>query len=429
MNRGSRLQVTGCALAVALLAWAGGCATAKLPTAAEIDSAIAVVAQGVAGGVAAWEQIQALQDAAEEAAATAETEEAEAEPAPVPASADGRAAVAVLGNRETCWHCQALWRPGFEAAAEALLPGCDVVDADKAAAPELYARYRPKAGFSYPLARVFGADGRPRGEFSARGLTAAAFAARVLALCPECAEPAGSSRDDPVAAHVAAVAVGLTRVDPARYGGWGGACPGCDTDARTFALACQGAGVPVKTLIDAQATWPAVLSAVTQAFYGLERGDLMIVYVSGHGGQTAAAGDASETDGRSETLCLYDGPLVDDKVWELVLIARDRGVRVWMITDTCHSGTNYRAAHDYAAAVRGRGAADPDMLHWGGCADGKSSFGTSQGGTFTTALVDAWRSGQSYADWFAGAARRMPQGQRPTCEWTGRDFRHLPAFR
>ena len=232
------------------------------------------------------------------------------------------------------------------------------------------------------------------------------------------------------ARRAAAVICGLTRVDPKAYGGWSGDCPGCDVDAQAFAVACQSEGIPYEMLLNEKASYPLVLAAAKRAIDQLNAGDLLIPYISGHGGQTAAAGDASETDGKSETICLYDGQLVDDKVWELLQKAKAKGVRVWMITDTCNSGSNYRSPHNYTRALKSRlSPSDPQLLHWGGCADGKSSFGSAQGGTFTTALVDSYKKGQSYADWFKSLSRRMPLTQRPAAEFTGDDFQTLPAFR
>ena len=51
-----------------------------------------------------------------------------------------------------------------------------------------------------------------------------------------------------------ALVAGLTAVDPAAYGGWSGACPGCDVDADLFGLLCSEQGLQVKTLHNAQAT-------------------------------------------------------------------------------------------------------------------------------------------------------------------------------
>lgn len=358
----------------------------------------------------------------------------ETTPAQIPAS--GRAVVAVLGNRKTCGYCVKLWKQPLESAVEAELPGADVVDADKTAAPSLYALYRPAAaGFAWPLARVFGKDGRLIGEFSARNLTPAAFAAKVRALCPECAE---APMEDLFRItdlyrsgnNSAAVICGLTRVDPSKYGGWTGDCPGCDVDAQVFAAACESNRVSYELLLNSQCAYPNVLGRARHALTGLTPGGLLILYFSGHGGQVSAAAPG-EADGKDETLCLWDGPLRDDDVWRL-LCEVPQGIRIWMITDSCHSGTNYRGKpHSYAKALRSRSVSqrEPDLLHWGGCADGRYSYGTSQGGTFTTALVDSYIRDQSYAAWFAAAARRMPAAQQATCEFTGDDFRRLPAFR
>jgi hypothetical protein len=245
--------------------------------------------------------------------------------------------------------------------------------------------------------------------------------------CALAGDPGG--RAAPRAGRSAAVVCGLTAVDPARYGGWRGACPGADVDAAVFADLCRQEGAAsVAVLSGARATADGVASAARGAAAGLGDGGLLVLYFSGHGGQAPDPSDPSEADGRSETLCLWDGPLTDNAVWSL-LSQIPAGVRVWMITDSCHSGTNYRAPRPYAPGIRARGAGRvPDLLHWGGCADGQFSYGTSQGGTFTTALVDAYAPGRSYADWFAAAARLMPASQRPTCESTGRDFRADPAF-
>lgn len=225
------------------------------------------------------------------------------------------------------------------------------------------------------------------------------------------------------AQRAAAVICGLTKVDKTKYGGWDGNCPGCDVDAQAWAIACRSEGVPYELLLNEQANYVGIVASAKRACSMLSAGDLLILYISGHGGQVAdVTGD--EADRKDETLCLWDGQLSDDAVWQL-LAQVPKGVRIWMITDTCNSGSNYRAPHSYRAAVED----GPTLLHWGGCADGKSSFGTAQGGTFTTALVDSYKSGQSYADWFATAKRRMPRTQVPTCEFTGGDFQGLTAFR
>lgn len=234
----------------------------------------------------------------------------------------------------------------------------------------------------------------------------------------------------------AAVVAGLTRVDPAAYNGWGGDCPGSDVDAETFALMCEGEGVPFALLRNTGATRAGVLDAARGMVTTLAPDGLLILYFSGHGGQKRQAVSGSEPDGQDETICLWDGQLRDDDVWAM-LKRLPEGMRVWMITDSCNSGTNYRGVHDYAggiaaaAAREGRGESAVSLLHWGGCGDGESSYGSPQGGHFTTALVDAWRRGQSYAEWFEAARRLTPRAQVPTCTALGAavEWRHRPAFR
>ena len=148
---------------------------------------------------------------------------------------------------------------------------------------------------------------------------------------------------------------------------------------------------------------------------------------SGHGGQRKDVG-GDESDGRDETICLYDGQLSDDVVWEMLAYAAKRSVRVWMVTDSCNSGTNYRAVHDYVKA--GKGIPGLSLIHWGGCADGMVSFGSASGGEFTTAMVDAWEDVQSYDSFWNATNAKMPAWkQKPTIEKVGADFGYMEAFR
>lgn len=228
-----------------------------------------------------------------------------------------------------------------------------------------------------------------------------------------------------------AVIGGLTHVDPSAYGGWNGACPGCDVDASTFAVMCKSNRVSYSLLMDEQCTFGTMLNACKYAVSRLKEDGLLILYLSGHGGQVTDTHDASELDRKSETLCLYDGQLVDNKVWELLnTLPPELRLRVWMITDSCNSGTNYRGVHDYTKGLVLRREQLPfTLLHWGGCADGKSSMGSEQGGTFTTAFVDAYVQQDTYGAHAKRIDRLMPITQRPTFVNVGGDFSNRPLFR
>ena len=84
-----------------------------------------------------------------------------------------------------------------------------------------------------------------------------------------------------------------------------------------------------------------MLAAIRAAAKALNKGDLFFMTYSGHGGQVAdASGD--EPDKQDETWCLFDGQLIDDELYhELSKFAA--GVRMLVLSDSCHSGTVTRA--------------------------------------------------------------------------------------
>lgn len=227
----------------------------------------------------------------------------------------------------------------------------------------------------------------------------------------------------------AAVVVSLTAVNPKTYNGWAGACPGSDIDGARVAEACRQAGfTSVVTLTNELATSFRVLSQCALAATALKpaadagKKPLLLLYVSGHGGQVPNL-TGTEQDGMDETLCLYDVPLVDDLLWQ-ALCQVPKGIRVAFISDTCNSGSNYRAPRGYSREIRARASRAPaelkcDFLHIGGCADGFSSYGSAQkGGELTYALFvsSGGPAGKTWRDWFLSAKEQMPRNQVPVFE-------------
>ena len=94
----------------------------------------------------------------------------------------GGATVAIIGNRRTCAYCRTLWAGIDASALSDAVCGAAVIDADATANAAEYAKFKPDGPFSYPLIRVYGADGKLAGEFSGRGLTQAAIIAKVKTL-------------------------------------------------------------------------------------------------------------------------------------------------------------------------------------------------------------------------------------------------------
>ncbi len=115
---------------------------------------------------------------------------------------------------------------------------------------------------------------------------------------------------------------------------------------------------------------PPTLAAIRTAFAELtarvQPGDFVYVHFSGHGSQAPAADPESELDGLDELFLPVDiGPwsdsvghvenaLVDDEIGAMLDALTAKGVDVWVVFDSCHSGTATRAAPSGDEEVRVR---------------------------------------------------------------------------
>src|SRR6185369_8160426 len=134
---------------------------------------------------------------------------------------------------------------------------------------------------------------------------------------------------------------GLNGVSAAAYGGWDGPLAACEFDANDMAAIAKSKGMKSTVLLTKKATRANVLSGLRDAAKALKAGDFFLLTYSGHGGQVPdVSGD--EPDKQDETWCLYDGQLIDDELYfELSRFAA--GVRILVLSDSCHSGTVTRA--------------------------------------------------------------------------------------
>jgi hypothetical protein len=122
---------------------------------------------------------------------------------------------------------------------------------------------------------------------------------------------------------------------------------GCVNDAQDWGGVLQTRGFTVTTLLDAQATKAAMVKAMTNLIGGAASGDNLVITFSGHGTYQPDK-DGDEVDGLDEGLCPYDlqtngAALIDDEI-RAIFAARKPGVRLLLISDSCHSGTVTRAA-------------------------------------------------------------------------------------
>jgi hypothetical protein len=156
------------------------------------------------------------------------------------------------------------------------------------------------------------------------------------------AKQAKQTKQAPKKGHARSLHIGLNAVNPGHYGGWTGDLCACEFDANDMAAIARSRGMEPTILLTKAASRDKVLSAIRDASRHLKSDDFFFLTYSGHGGQVADV-TGEEDDKKDETWCLYDGELIDDELYfELSKFAR--GVRVLVLSDSCHSGTVTRAA-------------------------------------------------------------------------------------
>jgi hypothetical protein len=121
---------------------------------------------------------------------------------------------------------------------------------------------------------------------------------------------------------------------------------GCVNDANDWAQELTGRGFVVERLLDAQADKAGMVHSIRTLVGGADRGDVIVITFSGHGTYAPDDND-EEADGLDEALCPHDikrgNVLIDDEISQL-FAERAPGVRMLLLSDSCHSGTVTRAA-------------------------------------------------------------------------------------
>ncbi|MBL9175283.1 MAG: caspase family protein [Verrucomicrobiales bacterium] len=263
--------------------------------------------------------------------------------------------------------------------------------------------------------------------------------------------------------------IGLNSVRPATYGGWDGPLAACEFDAKDLAVIARSQGMKSRVLLTRRATRAAVLKGIRSAAGTLKAGDLFLLSYSGHGGQMPDT-NGDEPDRKDETWCLFDGQLIDDELYfELSKFAA--GVRILVLSDSCHSGSVARAMplappppgqrsrlmpdfvgrrtyaehqvfydriqKEVARAARSRfsdpdealaqvGAAahaiglvgkfNPAVILISGCQDNQTSMDGEHNGAFTEQLLKVWNHGAfrgTYPDFHARIRAGLPASQSP----------------
>lgn len=235
--------------------------------------------------------------------------------------------------------------------------------------------------------------------------------------------------------------VGLTLVDPKAYRDWNGVngCWGCELDVDNVNHILKNQGYDIKTLKTAQATQENILNELDEAARKCIPGDIFIFYYTGHGGQQPDQ-NKDEMDGHDETLCAYNGEIIDDELNKRWLKFR-HNVRIVMISDSCNSGTNYKYIRDVTTRTPINPLADQQissqmraqMIHMGGCRDSSSSAGYQSGSVFTIVLCNVWKGGDFQGNYrsFYEEIKKSIKGQIPQYNEYGpvkEEFRNQNPF-
>lgn len=186
----------------------------------------------------------------------------------------------------------------------------------------------------------------------ARGLSPdGAVGPSTLAALTATAPTGGPSRARGRSLHL-----GLNAVDNVAYGTQVPSLRGCHNDARDMMALAQAQGfTPNPVLLDAAATTQGVVAAISEAARDLQTGDFFFLTYSGHGSQMPDS-TGEEPDQSDETWVLYDRQLLDDELYALWGMFQP-GVRIFILSDSCHSGT---VSRDVVLANRAFAAAYED---------------------------------------------------------------------
>lgn len=255
--------------------------------------------------------------------------------------------------------------------------------------------------------------------------------------------------------------IGINSVDPKHYSGWDGKLNACEQDARDMLAIAQAKGFKrSKTLFTAQATAGAILQEIGAAARELAAGDVFFLTYSGHGGQLPDP-TGQENDRLSETWVAFDREVLDDELYAM-WSRFAAGVRIVVLSDSCHSGTVTRDLMDpvpglpapalareipreIATRVGAQHKSLYDGLCWvanaarglnvgasvlliSGCQDKQTSLDGPHNGLFTATLLTVWSNGKftgSYRDLHRQIITRMPASQQPNFFLTGASN---PAF-
>lgn len=229
------------------------------------------------------------------------------------------------------------------------------------------------------------------------------------------------------------VHIGVNRVNGDHYAGWEGPLASCENDADTMHAIARARGFEASVMKTQDATRDAVKQAILNAAASLTGGDIFLATYAGHGGRVRDI-TGEERDKKDDTWCLWDGQLLDDEL-NVMFSEFAEGVRVLILSDSCHSGTLLKGRSDagnppefvddfvYSRAMPRKAQIDaykanvsfysqiqeelPDprpeirasVRLLSGCLEHQESFGNKEFGRFTNAVKTVFADGAYQGDY------------------------------
>ena len=150
-------------------------------------------------------------------------------------------------------------------------------------------------------------------------------------------------------AYGISIHIGLNVIDAGHYGS-SNELRGCINDANAMHAIAKSKGFDESyLLIDKDGTYKNVTTQLKNAARKLKKGDFLLITYAGHGA-SVWDNNNDESDGKDETWCLYDRMILDDELAACWAKFKD-GVRILMLSDSCHSGSVSRTMNSNGELV------------------------------------------------------------------------------
>ena len=234
------------------------------------------------------------------------------------------------------------------------------------------------------------------------------------------------------------------------------ALEGCENDARKMLEISRSRGFihlgddPDEPVIGSDATYENVLGKIHIAAKELKPGDIFLFTFAGHGTRQGEEEDeeAEKADLQDETLVLHDRLLIDNVLRRLLWPSFKHGVRVIMVSDSCHSGgaamsvvdseiegdtsngngfrirgisqgqakSHMASLKEFYDKLKSELPATPppvaaEVLLLAACKEDEKTIDGKDNGVFTKALLDVWNTNGSktYAQLMEGISQKLKE--------------------